>query len=398
MNFLKDELAALDHRSLRRSLRTVEQIDGGRLTIGGKSLLNFSSNSYLGLARHPQVLEAVRQVLEHWGVGAASSRLISGTSVIHQDLERALAAFLKTEAALLFPTGYMANLGVVTALVGPGDAMIMDRLCHASLVDAARLSGARLFVYAHADAAEAEKALERARGYRRRLLVTESLFSMNGDFAPLATLAALARKTDTLTLVDEAHAIGVYGYHGSGILGSEGMDDRWDVVVGTLSKALGSQGGFAAGSQDLMDMMINKSRSFIFTTGLSPACVAAAGAALSLIQEDPSRRNHLQRISARLRDGLKTQGWNILGSESHIVPILLGEASKALSGAETLWNAGIFAPAIRPPTVHAGECRLRFSVTAEHTEEDVESLLAILNKAPSPLAGEGRGEGTNATR
>lgn len=387
MNFLTDELNALDQHSLRRSLRVVEDMQGARITIDGASLLNFSSNNYLGLARHPVVLEAVTQVLQHWGVGATSSRLISGTTVIHQDLERALAAFLKTEAALAFPTGYMANLGVITALVGPGDAIIMDRLCHASLVDAARLSGARLFVYDHADAADAEKTLERARQYRRRLLVTESLFSMNGDFAPLPALAALARTYGAVSFVDEAHAIGAYGYHGRGVLGSEGMDDHWDIVVGTLSKALGSQGGFAAGSRDLMDVMINKSRSFIFTTGLSPACVAAAGAALSLIQEDAAPRNHLQRLSALLRDGLKAQGWNVLGSSSHIIPILLGEAADALRCAEHLWKAGIYAPAIRPPTVHAGECRIRFSVTAEHTEGDIARLLEVLSQTPSPFSG-----------
>jgi 8-amino-7-oxononanoate synthase len=373
LGYLTEELETLERDALRRHLRTVTQTEKGKLFIDGKSFLNFSSNNYLGLARHPQVLEAVKQVLEHWGVGATSSRLISGTSVIHQDLESALAAFLKKDAALLFPTGYMANLGVITSLVGPGDAVVMDRLCHASLVDAARLSGARLLVYAHADPASAEQALERAKTFRRRLLVTESVFSMDGDFAPFAELAALAKKCDAISLVDEAHAIGLWGSAG------QGLTTDFDIVVGTLSKSLGSQGGFVAGSADLIDTLINKARSFIFTTGLSPACVAAAQAALSLIQEDPRPREHLQKMSAHLRDGLKALKFNILNSQSQIIPILLGEAADALGFAQRLQDAGIFAPAIRPPTVHAGECRIRFSVTAEHTEEDIDLVLKALS-------------------
>ena len=384
MNFLKDDLLALDQHSLRRTLRTVEQIDGARITLAGQSLINFSSNNYLGLSRHPAVLEAVSQVLGHWGVGATSSRLISGTTVIHQDLERALAAFMKMEGALLFPAGYMANLGVVTCLAGPGDAIIMDRLCHASLVDAAHLSGARLFVYAHADPAEAEKALQRARDYRRRLLVTESLFSMNGDFAPLRALHDLGQKYQAIRVLDEAHAIGVWGFHGQGVLGLEGMDDRWDVVVGTLSKSLGSQGGFAAGSADLMEALVNKARSFIYTTGLSPACIAAAQAALSLIQEDAGPRVRVQKLSGQLREGLRLQGWDILRSESQIIPIKLGEADSALACAKHLQDAGIFAPAIRPPTVHAGECRIRFSITSDHSENDIDALLSSLRTWEKP--------------
>ncbi len=371
--------------SMRRVLRVVSQTEKAHITVDDKTLLNFSSNNYLGLARHPRVIEAVKQVLDHWGAGATSSRLISGSIIIHQDLEAALAAFLKKEAALVFPTGYQANLGVITSLVGPGDAVVMDRLCHASLVDAVRLSGARLFVYAHSDAQEADKALDRARSYRRRLLVTESLFSMDGDFAPLAELAELAKRYGATSLVDDAHALGVWGEKGSGKAG----EGQWDIVVGTLSKSLGSQGGFVAGSNELMDTLINKARSFIYTTGLSPVCVAAAQASLSLIQEDPRPREKVQRLSSRLREGLKNLGFDILGSQSQIVPILLGEADKALACADHLFKAEIFAPAIRPPTVHAGQCRIRFSVTAEHEIEDIEQLLCVLK----PLSLPGRGVG-----
>ena len=377
LGYLSEDLEGLERDSLRRHLRTVTQTEKGKITLDGNPLLNFSSNNYLGLARHPQVLEAVKQVLEHWGVGATSSRLISGTSVIHQDLESALAAFLGKEAALLFPAGYMANAGVITSLVGSGDAVVMDRLCHASLVDAVRLSGARLFVYRHADAEAAEHALKRAKPFRRRLLITESLFSMDGDFAPLTELSELAKTYEAITLVDEAHAIGVWGD------GGKGLSTDWDIVVGTLSKSLGSQGGFVAGSREMIETLVNKARSFIFTTGLSPACVAAAQAALSLIQEDPKPREHLKKLSAHLRDGLCAQGYDTLKSQSQIVPILLGEAKDALACADHLMKAGIFAPAIRPPTVHAGECRIRFSVTSDHEEADIDQLLNTLKELKS---------------
>ena len=367
MNGIQEELQALEKRSLRRHLRTVEQADGAHVVIEGRKLVNFASNNYLGLARHPQVVEAVKQVLDHWGAGATSSRLLSGNSIIHQDLENALAAFTGQEAALLFPTGYQANLGVVTSLVGPGDAIIMDRLCHASLVDAARLSGARLFVYAHADALGAERALKRAASHRRRLLVTESLFSMDGDFAPLPPLLQLAKDHEAISLVDEAHAVGVWD-----------LSKGWDVTVGTLSKSLGSQGGFVAGSRELIDTLINKARSFIFTTGLAPTAVAAAQAALSLAQDDPTPRRRVHQSATMLREGLAAQGWNILHSQSQIVPILLKEVNAALEAGEKLQDAGFYAPAIRPPTVAAGECRIRFSITAENQDAHIEQLLAVL--------------------
>lgn len=367
MKDLESELLELEARSMRRQLRVASQSEGKTLTLDDKAVLNFSSNNYLGLARHPQVVEAAKQVLDHWGTGATSSRLISGSSIIHQDLESALAAFAGKEAALLFPTGYQANLGVVTSLVGEGDAVILDRLCHASLVDAAKLSGARLFVYPHRDVAGARAALERTSAYRRRLILTESLFSMDGDFAPIEELATLAREHNAMLLVDEAHAIGVWD-----------LSKVADIVVGTLSKALGSQGGFVAGSRALIDTLINRARAFIFTTGLSPVCVAAGFAALSLVQDDPARRLKVQKLSNKLREGLRIQGWDTLGSESQIIPILLGTPEEALRVARILLDAGIYAPAIRPPTVHAGECRIRFSVNTDLEESDVEQVLNTL--------------------
>lgn len=373
---LQTDLDTLESQSMRRHLRIASEAKGKTLVLDGKSVVNFASNNYLGLARHPQVIEAAKQVLDHWGVGSTSSRLIAGSSIIHQDLESALAAYTGHEAALLFPAGYQANLGVVTSLVGEGDAVILDRLCHASLVDAARLSGARLFVYPHRDLEAAHAALERTASYRRRLVLTESLFSMDGDFAPAAELAVLARQHQAMLLVDEAHALGVWD-----------LCTGADITVGTLSKALGSQGGFVAGSRALIETLVNRARSFIFTTGLSPVCVAAGFAALSVAQDETSRRLKVLKLSTRLRDGLRAAGWETLGSESQIVPILLGTPEEALRVAQALLDAGIFAPAIRPPTVHAGECRIRFSVTSDLDESDIDLLLKVL-AVPSPA---GRG-------
>ncbi len=375
----REQLIELESSSLGRSLHLVSSRQGAaRLSIDSQVLLNFSSNNYLGLANHPQVVAAAQRALHEWGAGATASRLISGTCTLHRDLEKQLADFLQKDAALLFPSGYMANLGIVTTLVGRGDAVLVDRLCHASIIDAVRLSGARLFVYRHADVAHAEAVMRRTARYARRLLVTESLFSMDGDFASLRRLSELCRTHGVMSMVDEAHAIGVWGYHGRGVLGMEGMDAPWDIVVGTLSKALGSQGGFVGASQDVIDLLINKARPFIFTTGLSPVCVAAGQAALSLVQEDASPRVKLQPLSARLRDGLRLQGWDIGGSTSQIVPIMLGSAQEALRCAAHLLRHGLYAPAIRPPTVPARRCRIRFSVTADHRDADVDALLNAL--------------------
>jgi len=346
---------------MRRSLRLTDP-----------ALINFASNNYLNLADNPEVIARAQDALKAWGAGSSSSRLLSGHTPVHAALEEALAQWLAQESALVFPAGYMANIGVITALVGATDAIVMDRLCHASLIDAARLSGARLLVYRHADAADAERVLKRAQSHRRRLLVTESLFSMDGDRAPLAELKILAQTYGAMTVVDEAHALGVLGSQGRGL--SEG----WDVVLGTLSKSLGSQGGFAAGSRSLMDYLINKARPFIFTTGLAPVCAAAALASLQIVRRDVQPGEVLQKRAQRLRERVARQGWNVLQSQSQIIPVHVGDAEKALALSGRLRESGFFAPAIRPPAVHAQECRLRLSVTLEHTEEQLDHLAKVL--------------------
>lgn len=385
MDWIQEELETLDAQGLRRSLRTIDGAPQAHFVREGKSYVNFSSNNYLGLATHPRVLQAAKKALDRYGAGASASRLLCGTLEVHTALEKALADFKGTEAALVFPSGYMANLGLVTALVGPGDAVVLDRLCHASLVDAVRLSRAKLLVYAHADAHHAEHVLKRLRGFRRRLIVTDSLFSMDGDFAPLTDLVALAQRYEAMLLIDEAHAIGVWGEKGRGATELFGVENRVPFVMGTLSKALGSQGGFVCGSRSMIDFLVNRARSFIYTTGLSPAAAAASREALRLIQEEPERRAHAQALAKRLREKLKASGWNILKSESQIVPILLGSVEQAAAFSNQLLEAGIYAPAIRPPTVPQDQCRIRFSVAADHSEEDIDRLVKALKSLfPSP--------------
>ena len=363
-----DELHDLDQKGLRRKLRP---------SLG--ALLNFSSNNYLGLARDPRVVAAAKEAIDTWGSGATSSRLLSGTTELHQKLEDALARFLGREAALVFPSGYMANLAAITTLVGPSDAIVMDRLCHASLVDAARLSRARLFVYKHADAEDAERVLARNHGYRRRLLLTESLFSMDGDFAPLPALLAAAQKHEALSVVDEAHALGVWGPQGRGLAAvGEGVTTGWDVVLGTLSKSFGSQGGVVASSREFIDLLISKARSFIFTTGLAPASVGAALKALEIIEKADAERVILKQRSSFLLQQLKSCGLNTLQSRSQIIPAMFGSIEATMKVAAALENKGIYAPAIRPPTVPAGECRIRFSLTTEHTDEHLKTVIQAM--------------------
>jgi len=342
-----------------------------RLRLTDPALISWGSNDYLGLSQHPAVLDAAQAALRQYGAGAGASRLVSGHTPLHAKLESILAAYFDQEAALVFPSGYMTNLGVLTTLAGEGDALILDRLCHASLIDAARLSKARLFVYPHRDVAGAEKALKRARDYGRRLLVTESVFSMDGDLAPLAELRSLAREHHATLVVDEAHSLGM-----------QALPVQADVVIGTLSKALGSQGGFVAASHAVVDQLVNHARSFIFTTGLAPACVGAARESIRLIKEGVVSGAPVQRLADTLRQGLQAQGWNTGDSTTQIIPVIVGSAERVMALSERLRQRGHDAPAIRPPTVPEETCRLRLSVTAFHTDHSVQNLLSTIGRAP----------------
>jgi 8-amino-7-oxononanoate synthase len=297
---------------------------------------------------------------------------------VHAALEQALARFEGTPAALLFSSGYAANLSTIAALVGRGDAVFLDAKNHASLIDGCRLSGARMEVYPHGDVAFLQRRLARRNDWRRRLIVTDSLFSMDGDVAPLAELAELAERYDAMLMVDEAHATGVWGRSGRGLCEELGVEHGVSVRVGTLSKALGSMGGFVAGSAALIDWLMNRARAYVFSTAPPEALAAAALTALDIVRDEPQRRSALRQRAARLRDELQRQGWNIGRSASQIVPVILGDPQRTMAFSRSLLDRGLFVPGIRPPTVPRGQCLLRISLSYRHSDEDVQRLLEAL--------------------
>jgi len=356
-----------------------------RVQISNRGLINFGSNDYLGLAADPRLIEAARNSAERDGWGSGASPLVSGRSSTHAALETALAEFEGTEAALVFPSGFAANAGVIPALVEEPDAIFGDAKNHASIIDGCRLAKARRFIYPHGDCDALETLLRDAGKFRRRLIVTDTLFSMDGDLAPLMRLSELAVQYEAMLMVDEAHATGVFGPHGRGVvehLSAECPDlhERISVRMGTLSKALGSAGGFVCGSQALVDWLANRARSYVFSTAQPAATSAAALAALEIVRNEPQRRLELLQRAGRIRARLREQGWNTLRSESQIIPLLVGDADRAIHLSAALREAGFFVPAIRPPTVPQGESLLRISLCYYHTPEMIDGLLATLGK------------------
>ncbi len=375
--FIDDELRDLEGRGLRRRLRAVQGPQGPRVTVEGRALRLFCSNDYLGLANHPALIAAAKEAVERYGYGTGASRLVSGTMEAHVALEGRLAGFLGTGAALVFPSGYAANVGVIPALVGQGDAVILDRLNHASIVDGARLSGAKLLVYPHRDVERLREVLGRHTAFRRRLIVTDGVFSVDGDIAPLREIQALARQHNAILMVDDAHGTGALGERGLGTLEHHGLEGV-DVLMGSLSKALGASGGFIAGGRGLIDYLINRSRGFIFTTALPPDACAAAAAALDLVASQPELRARLWKNVGQAKRGLLAMGFDLMGSETQIIPVRIGDAKRAVEVSDFLHERGIFLSAIRPPTVPEGESRLRLTVTAAHDEEDIVCLLGAM--------------------
>jgi 8-amino-7-oxononanoate synthase len=367
---IERRLAEIEERGLYRSMRVVSGPQGPHVLLDGKPVLLLCSNNYLGLANHPRLREAAAEAALALGTSAGASRLISGTMSIHADLEARLAEFKGTEAALLFGSGYLANTGVIAALARRGEVLFSDELNHASIIDGCRLAGAETFVYRHADAEHLEWGLRRARG-RAALIVTDGVFSMDGDVAPLAQLSMLARRHRCRLMVDEAHATGCTGPGGRGSVAAAGLTDEVDVIVGTLGKALGGYGAYVCGSRELSDVLVNSARPFIFSTAPPPPVVAAAGAALELLVERPERVERLRTNAAALRAALRAQGLEPLGSDTQIVPLIVGEAADAVAICERLLEDGVFAQAIRPPTVPPGTCRLRLCAMATHRLDDL---------------------------
>jgi glycine C-acetyltransferase/8-amino-7-oxononanoate synthase len=362
---IAERLAELDSSGLRRRLRVVDGPQGAQVVLDGRPVLLLCSNNYLGLADHPRLRRAAANAALKLGTSAGASRLISGSMSIHAELESRLAEFKGTEAALLFGSGYLANTGTIAALAKKGEVVFSDELNHASIIDGCRLAGAETFVYRHADTEHLEWGLRQAAA-RAALIVTDGVFSMDGDIAPLPDLARLARRHDCRLLVDEAHATGCVGPEGRGSVATAGLSGEVDVIVGTLGKALGGYGAYVCGSAQLVDYLVNSARPFIFSTAPPPPAVAAAQAALELLTEQPKRVERLRQNAAALRESLRSEGLEPLGSDTQIVPLVVGEAEDAMALCERLLAEGVFAQAIRPPTVPPGTCRLRLTTMATH--------------------------------
>ena len=373
----REELAELNRRGLLRTLEPLASPQGPVVRIAGQSLVSFSSNDYLGLAADARVSRAFAAGLDRWGVGSGASRLVVGDTEAHRRLEARLAEFEGTEAALVFNGGYPANLGLVQALVGRGDLVVSDALNHASLVDGCRLSRAEVVVVPHADVEAVAIALSRD-GFRRKLMVTDAVFSMDGDSAPLAALAEVCRRAGAGLLVDEAHATGVLGTRGSGL--SEATGVQPDVRMGTLGKALGGFGAYAATTRATADLLLNRARSVVFSTTLPPALCEAMVVAVGLLEHDPELRPRLWRNTRRFVDGLRTLGF-AASARSAIVPVVLGTPERAVRASAFLRERGLLVKPIRPPTVPEGTSRLRFALSAAHTESHVDRALQALEEA-----------------
>ncbi|MBI3099769.1 MAG: 8-amino-7-oxononanoate synthase [Planctomycetes bacterium] len=382
LHFCADALFDLAGRGLRRTLRTWIPTEGMRGTLDGRPAINFGSNDYLGLGRDPRLAAAARAAAEEaGGWGPAASRLLAGTTPWHNGLESDIARFKGTEGALFFPSGYMANLGTLTALSEAGSLICADALNHASLVDACRLSRAEVFVYPHRDMAALNARLADAqRRGTRRMIVTDSVFSMDGDLAPLPELVEIARRHDAALVVDDAHATGVFGRKGRGAAEHLGVADEIPVTLGTFSKAAASVGGFSAASATVVEFLIHRARPFIFTTAPPPALCAANRRALELFDGEPERRDRLWANQRGVVDELRGMGCRLTGTETPILPVLIGDEAAAVAVAEALLAAGCYVPAIRHPTVPRGSARLRISLSAAHTEEDLRTLFRAMQE------------------
>jgi glycine C-acetyltransferase len=375
----EEALAAIRARGTHRRMRVLAGAQGPRMRVDGAEVLLFAGSNYLDLAHHPLVVEAAARAARDFGCAAGGSRLISGNLSLHEELEEELAAFLGREAALGFGTGYLANLGVIPALVGRGDAIVSDALSHASIIDGCRLSRAEVRVFPHGDLEALEDALREVASSRRRvLLAVDGVYSMDGDLAPLAEMVPLARRFGAMLLLDDAHGTGTLGAAGRGSAELAGVEGEIDVHLGTLGKALGSFGAFAAGSSALRELLVNVARSFIFSCALSPPQVAAARAALALVRAEPWRRQRLQSNARRLREGLWRHGISTAPSTTHIVPVIAGGNERAMALCERLLARGFYAQGIRHPSVPVGTARLRLTPMTSHREEEIDALVAAL--------------------
>jgi 8-amino-7-oxononanoate synthase len=372
-DFIQQELEQIRERGLYRGTRLIQGRQSAWVEMAGKRVLLLCSNNYLGLADHPVLIEAAVNAATQFGVSSGASRLVSGTMELHERLETALARFKQTSAAIVFNSGYAANTGIIPALAGRGDVIFSDRLNHASIIDGALLSGARLVRYPHNDPTALARLLEKHRGTGRALIVTDGLFSMDGDIAPLKEIVRLKTDHKALLMVDDAHGSGVLGEQGRGVAEMLGVADGVDIQMGTFGKAFGSYGAYAAVSRELRELLLNRARSFIFSTSLPPAVLAASLAAIELVRsaEGASLRNQLRHNSDQFRKSMRSAGFTLSDGDTQIVPLMTREADTTMRFSELLLDEGLYVQGIRPPTVPAGSCRLRFTLMATHGHDDL---------------------------
>ena len=380
---LNSEILSLRQNHLYRQLREVETPQDPAIRVDGQEVILFCSNNYLGLANDRRVKQAAIDCLQSYGVSSASSRLISGNTPLHRELEMRITRLLSTEASLVYPTGYSANIGVIPAIVGPEDVIFSDALNHRSLIDACKLSNAKTIVYEHADPDDLSRRIRHHGSARRRLIVTDGVFSMNGDLAPLDRLVEISREHQAILMVDDAHATGVFGRSGAGTPEHFNVQSEVDILLTSASKGLGTYGGIVSGKQKLIDLLINRSPAFIFTSAIPPYLCAATLAALDVIESEPSRRESLLLTARHVRISLTELGFDICGSESQIIPLLIGDPATTLAIADSLIETGIFVLGIRPPTVPDGLSRLRISLMSSHTDDHIETLLGTLSEIRS---------------
>jgi glycine C-acetyltransferase len=378
LQFLEDAMGQIRSEGLYRSLRILAGEQKPQARFDGREVINLSSNNYLGLTTHPKLREAALRAVKELGVGSGSVRTIAGTMDLHMELERRIAAFKKTEASVVFQSGFTANAGTVSAILGKEDLILSDELNHASIIDGARLSRATIKVFPHRDTAALERLLGETKSFPRRLVITDGVFSMDGDIAPMKEIAALARAHGAIMMVDDAHASGVLGRAGRGTVDHFDLHGQVDIQVGTLSKAIGVLGGYVAGSKTLIEYLYHRARPFLFSTSHPPAVAAACLAAFDMLEQEPERIERLWSNTKRLKDGLARLGFDTGRSETPITPIFVGEADLAMRFSDRLFERGVFAQGIGYPTVAKGRARLRTIVTATHTEEELDRALSIL--------------------
>jgi glycine C-acetyltransferase len=384
-SFLQTQIQSLKDQHLYKVPKILESAASGRVTMNGKEVVNLASNNYLGLANHPKVRQAALDAVEKWGVGAGAVRWIGGTMEVHEELERRLAAFKHVEAVLVFTSGFTANSGTIPAVTTSEDVIISDELNHASIIDGVRLSAAKYkksegYVYPHKDMEALEKILQDTQKFAKRMIITDGVFSMDGDIAPLPAIVELAEKYDAFVMIDDAHASGVLGKNGAGTTSHFGLYGRVDIQLGTLSKALGVVGGYIAGSASLKDWLVNRGRPYLFSTALPPAIPAALIAALDVMENDPEPMRKLWDNTKWWKNALAEAGFDTMGSETPITPVYVGDEAAAQDMERALWDEGVYALSISYPTVAKGKARIRTMPSAAHTQEDLAFALAAFKR------------------